>query len=457
MTTATLEPPPEIASPDACTDNATPAEDPSPLSVSEAAALHESAAQPVDPPANSSETGADAVPETTPNDVVAASSDPDAEYRQAIELIVKAGKAAPGVLTAGMELSIAEAKTLLDRMKNDGMIKSYDGRVTVVPMVAEHILATLVRAPMPDQKTPPQSTDEINAAVKSMPKAAAARKAGSKSARSEPADLVMVEQMELNLDDLIEDLTLQPRVTPYDEDAVDRYTDQYRTAIEGNQKVPLPPLKVCLLDDGYHVFDGFQRLKAARGAGLTSLLCDVSEGSREQAMVAAISTNTTHGLPLSYDDLNKAAESLIKMGMTNNHEIGRICNLSHTQIGRLRKKLQDSGIWNNVPDEVDVTRNGKAYKQKHKKSIKKKMAKPSTSMPMAEATPPEEAHVTMAVPSIDLQPLYNQFAEMKSTMEQSMSMATSVADKAALTSFARQCRDYFDQQFIELSGNVVAN
>ena len=63
-----------------------------------------------------------------------------------------------------------------------------------------------------------------------------------------------------------------------------------------------PPLEVYEVNFDYFLIDGFHRLEAYRRFGAKSVDAYVTEGTADQAMVAALTANQSHGLQLSNAD-----------------------------------------------------------------------------------------------------------------------------------------------------------
>lgn len=104
----------------------------------------------------------------------------------------------------------------------------------------------------------------------------------------------------------------------------------------------LPPV-VCFDDDGIiRLAGGFHRVTACEQAGLTAILADIREGTKEDAIEYAASSNDTHGLRRSNADKRRAVIMLLsnpKWAKESDREIGRICKVDHKTVGKIRSEV----------------------------------------------------------------------------------------------------------------------
>lgn len=115
-------------------------------------------------------------------------------------------------------------------------------------------------------------------------------------------------------------------------------------------------LPVSAFFDGkeYWLGDGFHRYHATRKNGKASIKCNVTNGLLRDAILYSKSANNDHGMrPTLQDKLNNAKEMIedFEWGTWSNREIGRICDLSHVTIAKLRV--------GKAPERVKLVRNGK--------------------------------------------------------------------------------------------------
>lgn len=110
--------------------------------------------------------------------------------------------------------------------------------------------------------------------------------------------------------------------------------------------VRFPP--VLLFTDGtdYWLGDGFHRVLAAQQAGLEQIAAEVRPGTRRDAVLFGIGANTDHGLPRTNADKRKAVSLMLadaEWSGWNDHEIARHCQVSHTMVQQLRRKVAPGG------------------------------------------------------------------------------------------------------------------
>jgi uncharacterized ParB-like nuclease family protein len=98
---------------------------------------------------------------------------------------------------------------------------------------------------------------------------------------------------------------------------------------------------VTIFFDGkeYWLADGFHRYHATRKLGKASIKCRITNGLLREAILYSKVANNLHGLqPTLQDKLHNAKEMIgdFEWGEWSNREIGRICDLSHVTIAKLR-------------------------------------------------------------------------------------------------------------------------
>jgi hypothetical protein len=89
----------------------------------------------------------------------------------------------------------------------------------------------------------------------------------------------------------------------------------------------------------YWLADGFHRYHATRKIGKASIKCKVTNGLLRDAILYSKVANNLHGLPPTLQDkLNNAKELIedFEWGEWSNREIGRICDVSHVTVAKLR-------------------------------------------------------------------------------------------------------------------------
>jgi len=89
----------------------------------------------------------------------------------------------------------------------------------------------------------------------------------------------------------------------------------------------------------YWLADGFHRYHATRKIGKASIKCKVTNGLLRDAILYSKIANNLHGLPPTLQDkLNNAKELIedFEWSEWSNREIGRICDVSHVTVAKLR-------------------------------------------------------------------------------------------------------------------------
>ncbi len=91
----------------------------------------------------------------------------------------------------------------------------------------------------------------------------------------------------------------------------------------------------------YILADGFHRLAAANEVGYDSYPCEVFVGDSHDALEFALGANNEHGLRRSVKDKQNAVEIALKdpvFSKESNRKIGRICNVSHHFVKKIRNE-----------------------------------------------------------------------------------------------------------------------
>jgi hypothetical protein len=500
-------------------------------------------------------------------------SDADAEYHQAVRLLVRECKTNPSVLTTGMSISRGEAKRHMKRMESDGIIERHDLALTVVPAKAAHILDAAARNALPadtaidepapavhpefpdlpqfqkaidliraennadssvlvnglginhreakkyhqrlldlgvirrdglnfivvqvqiaaaagadvdaegddmfdpakvveaaDQQTPgptdmiiapepetlssssiaADTTSTQDAGVKSGERGAPDdRQASPVSAPDTMATSQLPKMLELALDQIVVDPAIQPResLAP---DVVNDYQAEYQRGEN------MPPLVVYLIDGVHYLVAGFHRHEAARRAGRASLLCEIHSGSRDDAELAAIESNRSNAHRMSRADNNRAIVKMLKhpaWGQWVDAEIARRIGVDPKTVAARRHELN---YGKSIEDNRRYMKGGKERMMSTENIGRKKKSKAKSPGPSEPGAQPKEDPAEEPAAPIDLQPLHDQLASLQTAMDKAALTAASATDKAALTSFAQQCRDYIDQFLVRLTGNTVA-
>jgi len=100
-----------------------------------------------------------------------------------------------------------------------------------------------------------------------------------------------------------------------------------------------PPVTVFFDGKEYWLADGFHRYHATRKNGKVSIECNITNGLLREAILYSKTANNKHGKRFSLADKIHNAQELIEdfeWGQWSNREIGRICDVSHVTVAKLR-------------------------------------------------------------------------------------------------------------------------
>jgi len=153
--------------------------------------------------------------------------------------------------------------------------------------------------------------------------------------------MAMGEIRDLLLDSVRIDPGLQPRV------AMDReIVTEYAEAMEAGDAFPA----IIVFDDGacFWLADGWHRVEAARSVrDKRTILAEVREGTRRDALLYSLGANAVHGLRRSNADKRKAVERVLldpEWVKWSDREIARVCRVGHPLVAGVRKAMHLTGI-----------------------------------------------------------------------------------------------------------------
>ena len=147
---------------------------------------------------------------------------------------------------------------------------------------------------------------------------------------------------------------------------------------------------VTIFFDGkeYWLADGFHRYHATRKNGKASIKCKITNGLLRDAILYSKVANNLHGLQPSLQDKLHNVKELVddfEWGGWSNREIGRICDVSHVTVAKMRV--------GKMPEEVKyIDRFGETQKRK---VAPKDFDKPAT--PAIPATPVDDGKQQEAI------------------------------------------------------------
>lgn len=146
-----------------------------------------------------------------------------------------------------------------------------------------------------------------------------------------------------------------------DEAKVEEYAQLLREATATGSGWPFKDA-IDLFYDGevYWLADGFHRVEACRRVDHKTVLADVRQGTRRDAILYACGANADHGLPRTADDKRRAVETMLRdeeWGTWSDRAIAKKCKVSHPFVAKIRADLNLTG---NVSSEerTYITRHG---------------------------------------------------------------------------------------------------
>lgn len=157
---------------------------------------------------------------------------------------------------------------------------------------------------------------------------------------------------QLTVSNLILSSDIQPR-TAMDMVVIQEYADEMKSGTK------FPPIEVVFDGQGYWVWDGFHRAKAAKIAEILEILANVQNGTKQDAQWLALSANRAHGLRRTNADKKRTVELALEHPNAINkslREIADHCGVSYQTIANYKNT-----IYQNLTDVITVTRNGSSY------------------------------------------------------------------------------------------------
>jgi transposase-like protein len=126
----------------------------------------------------------------------------------------------------------------------------------------------------------------------------------------------------------------QPR-TAIDFEAVGDYMDAMKDGVK------FPPVDVFYDGTDYWLADGFHRVKAAFGAELSEIACNVHQGTQADAQWFSFSANKSNGLRRTNEDKQRAVKAALahpKSGKMSDNAIAKHIGVHHDTVSEWRKK-----------------------------------------------------------------------------------------------------------------------
>lgn len=137
-------------------------------------------------------------------------------------------------------------------------------------------------------------------------------------------------------------------------DAIASYADEMESGVK------FPPISVFFDGSKYWLADGFHRYLAARRIDAESILSDIREGGRVDALRFALGANATNGLYRSNADKNNAVEiALEEWPDLSNSLLAELCKVSADLVRRCRTAM--TAAQRIAPQETVTGKDGKEY------------------------------------------------------------------------------------------------
>jgi DNA-binding CsgD family transcriptional regulator len=114
--------------------------------------------------------------------------------------------------------------------------------------------------------------------------------------------------------------------------------DAQHIKVLAEAEVPLPPILVHRAT--MRVIDGMHRLRAAILKGQNSVEVCFFDGTEDEAFIAAVKSNISHGLPLTLSDRQAAAERIVRSNpQCSDRWIANITGLAAGTVGSIRRRM----------------------------------------------------------------------------------------------------------------------
>jgi hypothetical protein len=102
-----------------------------------------------------------------------------------------------------------------------------------------------------------------------------------------------------------------------------------------------PPVTLFYDGTDYWLADGFHRVEAAFGAGLTEIVAEVKQGTRRDAILYSVGANAAHGLRRNNADKRRAVITLLddaEWSNWTNVAIAKACGVAESFVRKLKKE-----------------------------------------------------------------------------------------------------------------------
>jgi hypothetical protein len=167
------------------------------------------------------------------------------------------------------------------------------------------------------------------------------------------------------------------------ESSVLEYTEAFRNG------AVFPPVTVFFDGSSFWLADGFHRYSACKDAGFESILANVIDGTKRDAVLFSKGANADHGFPRSNAVKRQVVTDMLndeEWAKWSNEAISKHCSVSPHTVADVRKSISANA---EMPVTRTVERNGKTYEQ-NTSNIGKTVATPK---PVKEVAPVVDAEI----------------------------------------------------------------
>jgi hypothetical protein len=139
--------------------------------------------------------------------------------------------------------------------------------------------------------------------------------------------------------------------------SVSEYTEAFKNG------AAFPPVTVFFDGSSFWLADGFHRYSACKDAGFDSILANIINGTKRDAVLFSKGANADHGLPRSNAVKRKVVSDMLndeEWAKWSNEAIAKHCSVSPHTVADVRKSISANA---EIPATRTVERNGKTYEQ----------------------------------------------------------------------------------------------
>lgn len=237
-----------------------------------------------------------------------------------------------------------------------------------------------------------------------------------------------------------------------------------------------PP--VCVFFDGaeYWLADGFHRFHAHNKAGRASIVADVRDGTKRDAVLFSLGANHAHGLRRSSEDKRKAVETMLaddEWATWPHSRIAANCAVTREYVSRVASKMGGLSCDRSQDSVRVVERNGATFEQQTANIGKSRApAKAPKSPAFAQPVPSDadqelaEARHTIAELAQEVEQLTDRLAveSMDASEDAKSDAAQIIAElRAQVANLERELqamrlsRDAFQDENAQLKRQVAIN